>query len=219
MRPRHLLLAAATLAVALTAGVHLLGRATPPAHSPQPPLPSAPATSPGRVDGFAPGPGPVGYTVQPQPPPGSCHYRHTTGGQPLPDPRCTPGATNPRVTSSTLHATICHSGYTRSIRPGVAITTAEKRANAASYVYTGSLRVAEYDHLVPLELGGDPNDPRNLWVEPASPGHSARAGVNNPKDAVEDRLNALVCQGRVAFVAAQRAIAVDWTSALDVVLH
>lgn len=219
MHQRRVLLTAATLAVVLTAGVHLSGRAAPPAHSPQRSSPSAPATSPGRVDRFGPGRGPVGYTVQPQPAPGSCHYRHTAGGQPVPDPRCTPGATNPRVTSSTLHVTICRSGYTRSIRPGVAITTTEKHANAAAYHYSGSLRVAEYDHLVPLELGGDPNDPRNLWVEPASPGHRSQAGVNNPKDAVEDRLNALVCQGRVALAAAQRAIAADWPSALDVVLH
>ena len=26
---------------------------------------------------------------------------------------------------------------------------------------------AEYDHLISLQLGGDPNDYRNLWVEPA----------------------------------------------------
>ena len=44
---------------------------------------------------------------------------------------------------------------------------AEKRANAASYGYTGSWSDIEYDDLVPLELGGDPNDARNLWVEPA----------------------------------------------------
>jgi hypothetical protein len=59
---------------------------------------------------------------------------------------------------------------------------------------------------VPLEVGGDPNDPRNLWVEPgASP---------NPKDAVESKLHQLVCDGTVPLAEAQEAIAADWTTAL-----
>ncbi|MGO8964821.1 hypothetical protein [Mycobacterium sp.] len=73
---------------------------------------------------------------------------------------------NPKVTPDTLEATICRTGYTKSIRPPKEITEAEKKANAAAYSYTGQLSRAEYDHLVPLEVGGDPNDPRNLWVEP-----------------------------------------------------
>jgi hypothetical protein len=60
-------------------------------------------------------------------------------------------------------------------------------------------RDTEYDHLVPLELGRNPNDPRNRWIEPgASP---------NPKDGVESRLHELVCEGRVPLAAAQEAIA------------
>ncbi len=155
------------------------------------------------------GPGPTNYTVQPQPAPGTCRYRTAANGQTLPDPTCTPGAISPQVTPDTLYTTICHKGYTRSIRPPKAITEAEKQANAAAYGYTGSLSGVEYDHLVPLALGGDPNDPRNLWVEPgASP---------NPKDDVESELQDLVCQGRVPLAAAQQAIAADWTTALSVV--
>jgi hypothetical protein len=85
--------------------------------------------------------------------------------------------------------------------------TNQKRTNAAAYGYTGSLKDVDYDHLVPLEVGGDPNDPRNLWIEPgASP---------NPKDGVESRLHELVCEGRVPLAVAQQAIATDWTTALD----
>jgi hypothetical protein len=95
------------------------------------------------------------------------------------------------------------------IRPPASITEIEKRENAAAYGYTGSLKDVEYDHLVPLELGGDLNDPRNLWIEPgASP---------NPKDGVESRLHELVCEGRVPLDTAQEAIATDWTTALDTV--
>ena len=155
------------------------------------------------------GPGPnADYTVQPQPAAGSCHYRAAADGSTLPDPGCTPGATNPAVTQDTLYSTICSKGYSASIRPPKDVTEAEKRSNAASYDYQGSLADTEYDHLIPLALGGDPNDPRNLWVEPtASP---------NPKDDVEFRLIQLVCRRKVALADAQAAIANDWTTALAV---
>ena len=153
------------------------------------------------------GPGPNGdYTVQSQPAPGACHYRDAADGATLPDPVCTPGATNPAVTPDTLYSTICKKGYSASIRPPREITDAEKRANAAAYGYSGSLAETEYDHLIPLALGGDPNDPRNLWVEPtASP---------NPKDDIEFRLIQLVCRRQVPLADAQAAIATDWTTAL-----
>ncbi|WP_433754983.1 hypothetical protein [Nocardia sp. CA-135398] len=166
------------------------------------------------------GPGPSGtYTVQAQPGPGSCHYRNSGDGQPLPDPACTPGAVNPKVAADNLGDTICKRGYTSSIRPPANITNREKDAAAKSYDYTGPLRDAEYDHLVSLELGGDPNDPRNLWVEPPSPDHKPGAGPNNPKDAVENTLHALICSGKVALTDAQNAIAADWTTALVDVGH
>jgi hypothetical protein len=154
------------------------------------------------------GPGPTNYTEQPQPPPGTCHYRTAANGETLPDPNCTPGAISPKVTPETLDTTICKTGYTKSIRPPASITAAEKRANARAYGYTGPLSGIEYDHLVPLELGGDPNDARNLWVEPgASP---------NPKDAIESKLHQQVCAGTVPLAAAQEAIANDWTTALGI---
>ncbi len=164
------------------------------------------------------GPGPKSpYVIQAQPAPGHCHYQHTHAGQPLPDVKCTPGATNPRVRQSTLSTTICRSGYTSSIRPPESVTAAEKRANARSYTYKGSLSRSEYDHLVALELGGDPNDSRNLWVEPPSPGHRASQGFRNPKDPIENAAHALVCAGKVRLSVMQRAIARNWTTALAAV--
>ncbi|MCW7941711.1 lipoprotein [Streptomyces hygroscopicus] len=154
------------------------------------------------------------YTVQKQPPAGSCHYR-TDKGEPLEDPNCTPGAISPAVTQTNLKTTICRKGgYTKGIRPPASITGQEKRLNAASYGYTGRLGDAEYDHLVSLELGGDPNDARNLWVEPADPGHTG-SGVNNKKDPVESQLHTAVCSGKVTLAAAQQAIVTDWTTALS----
>jgi hypothetical protein len=172
------------------------------------------AAAPGGASSIAVGPGPQsGYTVQKQPSAGSCHYRYE-GGEPLPDPKCTPGATSPAVTQANLKSTICRTGgYTKSIRPSVDITSREKRLNATSYGYNGSLGNAEYDHLISLELGGDPNDERNLWVEPADPGH--KSGINNKKDPVESKLHTAVCAGQVTLTAAQHAIVTDWTTALS----
>ncbi|WP_198347610.1 hypothetical protein [Nocardia terrae] len=145
--------------------------------------------------------------MQDQPAPGSCAYRFAAGGDYLPDPNCTPGATNPDVSQATLDSTICRSGYAGTIRPPASVTRREKQANARSYGYTDSLATAEYDHLISLELGGDPNDPRNLWVEPGS--------SPNAKDSVENQLKSMVCSRQVALADAQEAIATDWTTALD----
>src|SRR5262249_52936741 len=117
--------------------------------------------------------------VQSQPAAGSCHAIGT-GVDARPDPGCTPGALNPAVTQATIAQTICADGWTDTVRPPESITEPEKVASMASYGDTGSLGDYEYDHFVPLELGGATNSPRNLWPEPgASP---------NPKDAVEDEL-------------------------------
>jgi hypothetical protein len=171
------------------------------------------ATSSAVAAAIVVGPGPQSpYTVQHQPAPSTCHYRWTAAKQPLPDVHCTPGATNPKVTPATIATTICRSGYTTSIRPPVTITNAEKKLNALSYNYRLPLSWGEYDHLIPLELGGDPNDPRNLWVEPPSPGHVASAGVYNPKDSIENYAKSLVCAHRVSLRVAQALIVANWTT-------
>lgn len=208
----------ATLAAAVATALALTGCAAAPApHGFQVIKAAGSQDAPAPAAGqLAVGPGPTNYTIQPQPPAGSCHYRYTPAGEPLPDPRCTPGAISPKVTQDkdTLSSTVCRAGYTKSIRPAGYITRAEKLANAQSYSFTGDMADAEYDHLVSLVLGGDPNDPRNLWIEPPSPGHKPTDGVNNPKDIVENKLSAAVCSGRVPLAAAQNAIATDWTTAL-----
>ncbi|WP_333738942.1 hypothetical protein [Streptomyces sp. IBSBF 2806] len=154
------------------------------------------------------------YTVQQQPAAGSCHYRNEKG-EPLEDPKCTPGAISPAVTQANLKSTICRKGgYTSGVRPSAYVTGKEKKLNAASYGYTGRMGDAEYDHLISLQLGGDPNDYRNLWVEPADPGHRTGTGVNNKKDPVETKLHTAVCAGKITLAQAQQAIVTDWTTAL-----
>jgi len=157
------------------------------------------------------GPGPRAiYAVQPQPARASCHYRYS-GPYPLPDPHCTPGAVSPEVTPANIATTICRRGYTAIVRPPESVTEREKLASASAYGYTGSLRTAEYDHLIPLELGGDPNDPANLWLQP-----NDRAGAlstHNAKDTLENTLHDRVCSGQMSLSSARQAIATDWVAA------
>jgi hypothetical protein len=102
--------------------------------------------------------------------------------------------TSPAVTQATIATTICRSGYTKTVRPPVSVTSPEKTANAASCGYTGPLSVAEYDHLISLEIGGDPNDPRNLWLE-------NYRGSFNAHDKIAWRTSSIVpsAQGRCLF--------------------
>src|SRR4051812_35684000 len=64
----------------------------------------------------------------------------------LPDPSCTPGAIDPRVTQDTIGATICVSGYTRTVRPSTGITDRIKREQYAAYGLQGlSMSASELD--------------------------------------------------------------------------
>jgi len=139
--------------------------------------------------------------VQRQPAPGSCHAIGS-GIYSRPDPHCTPGALNPQVTQATIGRTICKSGWTATVRPPESTTEREKRASMAAYGDRRPLSYYEYDHFVPLELGGATNDARNLWPEPgASP---------NPKDKVESALRRKVCDRQMTLAQAQRAIVTNW---------
>ena len=82
------------------------------------------------------------------------------------NPVRTPGVVNPNVTQENIRSTICKRGWTSTVRPPVAYTNALKRRQMPAYAETGSLSAYQEDHLISLELGGDPTDPRNLWPEP-----------------------------------------------------
>jgi len=142
--------------------------------------------------------------------PSQCHavVVDAAAGSFLPDRSCTPGAIDPAVTQGNIAATICAHGYTKTVRPPASNTNQFKKLGAAEYG-VGYSPTTEFDHLVPLELGGT-NAVSNLWPEPNSTG--AR-GFNNPKDLVENALNAAVCSHQVTLVAAQAAIATNWVTA------
>ncbi|MHB1871753.1 MAG: hypothetical protein ACYCT1_13010 [Steroidobacteraceae bacterium] len=140
------------------------------------------------------------------------HYSPTfPASDALPNPELTPGAVSGAVTQSNIYRTICRRGWTRTVRPSESYTERLKREQIRQYGYRDRwLRDYEEDHLVPLELGGSPTSPLNLWPEP----HRVAGGWGSyRKDRLENRLNHLVCSGRLRLAAARRAIARNWIAA------
>jgi hypothetical protein len=111
------------------------------------------------------------------------------------DPMRTPGVLNPDVTQATIGTTICVQGWTRTVRPPTEYTNALKLRQMRAYAETGPPSAFQEDHLISLELGGHPTDPRNLWPEPYP-----RAGQ---VDTIENELNAQVCSGSLTLAQAQ----------------
>jgi hypothetical protein len=124
-----------------------------------------------------------------------CGRRGATGGLPA-SAALTPGVLNPDVTQATIGSTICRRGWTRTIRPPTSYTSGLKLRQMPAYGETGPPSAYQEDHLISLELGGHPTDPRNLWPEP----YPRAADV----DRIENELNASVCAGTLSLADAQR---------------
>ena len=114
--------------------------------------------------------------------------------------RLTPGVANAEVTQQTIGSTICVSGWSSSIRPDTAYTNALKLEQMEEYRRAGGPTDYQEDHLISLELGGDPRDPRNLWPEPRP--HAEEV------DRIENELHDAICSGRMTLAEGQRRISV-----------
>jgi hypothetical protein len=130
---------------------------------------------------------------------------HCTSVNGLPDSKCTPGATNPDVTQDNIKKTICKPGFSKSIRPPVSYTEPLKKKLMESYGFTDSLSNYELDHLIPLEVGGNPYDAKNLWPQ----AHYGQA-KSLEKDKYESYLNKQVCSGKISLHEAQMEISTNW---------
>jgi hypothetical protein len=94
----------------------------------------------------------------------------------------------------------------------------EQQLGAARYVDKPPSHYEE-DHLISLELGGTPRDPKNLWPEmwgtraqpltSRGPFPPELVGAK-AKGAVENALHHEVCAGTLTLKAAQTIIATDW---------
>jgi hypothetical protein len=138
---------------------------------------------------------------------------NVTASQAVPNPRFTPGVADPTVSQDNVAQTICVTGYTRTVRPPESYTSNLKREQLddPNRGYADhDMRDFEEDHLIPLEVGGSPTDPRNLWPEHWSDPDGART-----KDRLEDELHRRVCLPRedanwVSLADAQRAFSDNW---------
>ena len=99
---------------------------------------------------------------------------------------------------STIKKTICKSGWTKTIRPPVSYTNALKIQQMPLYLEGGSPSDYEEDHYIPLELGGAPRNPKNLWPEP-----HAQSKLSDP---LENQLKRRVCNGLMSLKRARAAI-------------
>jgi hypothetical protein len=124
------------------------------------------------------------------------HGPHGNANAILADPVRTPGVLNPDVIQANIRSTICRHGWTATIRPPVSYTNALKRKQMRQYGETGSMSDYQEDHLISLEIGGNPTDPRNLWPEPYP-----RAAE---MDTIENELNSEICDGKLTLAEAQQ---------------
>jgi hypothetical protein len=127
----------------------------------------------------------------------------------MPDAMRTPGVTNPLVTQANLAQTICNKAFkTDEYRPRTSYTDPLKTVQLGEYgdtvsdpgkkcmAHSNNTGCYEEDHLISLEVGGDPFDPRNLWPEPTKKTKEGRKAVGigfESKDQVENYLHNAVC--------------------------
>jgi hypothetical protein len=136
-----------------------------------------------------------------------------------PDPVRTPGVANPQITQESIGDTICNRHWsTRLIRPPAGSTSKLKRKQLREYgdilhqtraqlinPNTGKIDTTrcaaqsdnpacyEEDHLISLEDGGDPTDPRNLWPEPYNTKVGGTIMGAHQKDVVEGFIHDEIC--------------------------
>lgn len=121
-----------------------------------------------------------------------------------------PGSTNPAIYQGNISQNICNPKWsTSSERPASNYTTSLKISQLKQYGNKDQ-KTADYeeDHLISLELGGNPTDSNNLWPEPYTA--SIPDGGAKTKDKVENYLHAQVCAGTISLVDAQQEISTDW---------
>jgi hypothetical protein len=102
---------------------------------------------------------------------------------------------NPAVTQATIDRTICKPGWTEAVRPPFPVTDHIKRdkLRAAGWTDADKNRFA-LDYIIPLSLGGAPDDAKNLRLE--------------SENEAEERacLPRLVCERRLMLDEARKAI-------------
>jgi hypothetical protein len=125
-----------------------------------------------------------------------------------PDLAKTPGLPNPDVTQANLASTICNPNFsTDAIRPPTSVTNSLKAMQLPDYgdvvsdpsktcmLHSDNKGCYEEDHLISLENGGHPRDPRNLWPQPYFSRIDGKVVGARQKDVVENYVRNAICFG------------------------
>jgi hypothetical protein len=123
-----------------------------------------------------------------------------------PDPSLTPGAT---VLLSQRE--LCRESNTKNKAVPVSL---QRRIFDEYGIHTRKASSYEVDYLITPALGGA-DDIHNLWPQ----SRSATAWNAAVKDALEDHLRDMVCDGRIDLTVAQHDMAVDWIQAYKKYFH
>jgi hypothetical protein len=134
---------------------------------------------------------------------------HGAAAPALPNPAFTPGAIDPAVTPQNLQSTVCVKGYTAKVRPDKKYTNRMKRQQLRQFNYADrNPQNYEQDHLIPLSIGGNPSDPKNLWPQP----RAGQWGAEQKND-LEFVVYKMVCNGDISLADAQQRVARNWIEA------
>jgi len=120
----------------------------------------------------------------------------------LPDPAEHPGVINPAINPAVFKDTICKAGWTSTVRPPTDWT--DKLRNAETPPGHKPLD-GELDHIISIEDGGAPADPRNLFWMIYADRYGARV-----KDVLETRVRRLTCAGKITLDQARAALSPNW---------
>jgi len=125
----------------------------------------------------------------------------------LPDRSLTPGATR-RVTISD----VCSVAHEEVV--GEVSTSLRQEVFREYGIVNAHTDDYEVDYLIAPRLGGV-EDIHNLWPEP----YTSRTWNAHVKDALEERLHEMICDGELDLSTAQRDIAVNWIAAYKKYFH
>jgi hypothetical protein len=131
-----------------------------------------------------------------------------------PDATRTPGFTNPDVTQENLADTICNPSFRTGppLRPPTSYTNPLKASQMVEYgdtvsdpnktcmLHSDNVACYEEDHLISLENGGNPRDPRNLWPEPYFTAIDGKVVGARQKDVVEGYIRNAICFNIAGYV-------------------
>ncbi len=132
----------------------------------------------------------------------------------LPDPSLTPGALDPEVMQSNIQESICKAGHftwTEGHMPPKSFLEKTEKEQITAYGYPDeNTKHYQMDHLIPLSLGGNPTDAKNIWPQLLISKWSARR-----KDYLEGILHEKVCKGELSLSQAQEEIRSNWIGAYE----